>query len=122
MAKKTAAASAAKYLSVSQENYEDNIIAWIAEEFGVPPASLTAATDLKTRFNYGNAAWAAFAETLSAMGWMKNIGVRLAQPEMAGATTLGALVALIWKKVPKLVATSSLTAVKPLAKPRRRRR
>ena len=108
MAKKAAAArSAAKFLSVSQENIEDNIIAYFADEFGVPAASLTAATDLKARFNYGDAAWASFAETLSAMMWMKNIGVRLAQSEMGGATTLGALVALIWKKVPKLVATSN---------------
>ena len=125
MAKKTAARparTAAKFLSVSQENIEDNIIAYFADEFGVDPASLTAATDLKTRFNYGDAAWAGFAATLTAMNWMKNIGVRLAQSEMAGATTLGALVALIWKKVPKLVATPSLTAVRALAKPRARRR
>jgi hypothetical protein len=53
------------------------------------------------------------------MTWMKNIGVRLAQAEMADATTLGALVALIWKKVPKLVAMPSLTAVRSLPKPRR---
>ena len=62
MAKKTAAArSAAKFLSVSQENIEDNIIAYFADEFGVSPASLTAAVDLKTLFNYGDAAWAGLA-------------------------------------------------------------
>jgi hypothetical protein len=123
MVKKAAtgrARSAARFLSVSQADIEDHIIAYFAAEFGVDPASLTAATDLKTRFNYSDAAWAAFAETLSAMTWMKNIRVRLAQSEMASATTLGALVALIWRKVPKLVATPSLTAVRALAKPRRR--
>jgi hypothetical protein len=122
MAKKAAIRrprSAARFLSVSQADIEDNIITWFAAKFGVSPASLTAATDLKKLFNYGDASWAGFAETLSAMTWMKNIGVRLAQAEMADATTLGALVALIWKKVPKLVAMPSLTAVRSLPKPRR---
>jgi hypothetical protein len=120
MVKKAAVrASSAKFLSVSQADIEDNIIAWFVGKFGgTDPASLTAATDLKQRFNYTDSSWAAFAETLSAQPWMKQIGVRLAQSEMAGATTLGALVALIWKKVPKLVGMPKLTAVRSLPKPR----
>ena len=111
--------SSAKFLSVSQADIEDHIIAYfVAANPGTDPASLTAATDLKLRFNYNDANWAAFAETLSAMSWMKQIRVRLAQPEMAGATTLGALVGLIWKKVPKLVGMAKLTAVKSLPKPK----
>lgn len=113
------AAAAPKFLSVSQADIEDHIIAWFVAKFGgTDPASLTAATDLKQRFNYNDPNWAAFAETLSAMSWMKQIGVRLAQSEMAGATTLGALVGLIWKKVPKLVGMPKLTAVKSLPKPK----
>jgi hypothetical protein len=122
MAKKAAvrrSAATAKFLSVSQADIEDHTIAWFVAKFGgTDPASLTAATDLKQRFNYTDPSWAAFAETLSAMQWMKQIGVRLAQSEMAGATTLGALVGLIWKKVPKLVAMSKLTAVTSLPKPK----
>jgi hypothetical protein len=111
--------STAKFLSVSQADIEDHIIAYFVGLFpGTNPASLTAATDLKTRFNYGDAAWAAFAETLSAMSWMKQIRVRIAQAEMGSATALGALVALIWRKVPKLVALPKLAAVKSLPKPR----
>ena len=106
-------------MSVSQADIEDHIIAYFVGAFGgTDPASLTAATDLKLRFNYNDASWAAFAETLDAMPWMKQIRVRLAQPEMAGATTLGALVGLIWKKVPKLVGMAKLTAVKSLPKPK----
>ena len=122
MGKKAKAAvrrSSVKFLSVSQSDIEDHIIAYFVAKFaGTEPASLTAATDLKQRFNYNDASWAAFAETLSAMSWMKQIGVRMAQAEMAGATTLGALVGLIWKKVPKLVGTAKLTAVKPLPRPK----
>ncbi|HLX13614.1 MAG TPA: hypothetical protein VKS24_00205 [Bradyrhizobium sp.] len=118
MAKKASSATA-KFLSVSQADIEDHIIAYFVAKFGgTDPASLTAATDLKQRFNYSDPSWAAFAGTLTAMPWMKQIGVRLAQPEMAGATTLGALVALIWKKVPKLVGMAKLSAVTSLPKPK----
>jgi hypothetical protein len=88
-----------KSLSVSQADIEDHIITYFVVAFGASAASLSAATDLKLRFNFSDAGWAAFAEILDAQGWMKLIKVRLAQAEMATATTLGQLVSLIWKKV-----------------------
>lgn len=115
MAKK--APARAKFLSASQEDIEDQILAYFAAAFpAMPSANISAGTDLKQLFNYNDASWAAFALTLNAMGWMQQINVRLAPGEMSGATTLGQLVALIWKKVPKLIATASHAAVTPLAK------
>jgi hypothetical protein len=55
--------AAAKFLSVSQADIEDRLIAYfVAGNSGTDPASMTVATDLKLRFNYSDASWAAFAD------------------------------------------------------------
>jgi hypothetical protein len=111
-----AKAITARFSSASQADIEDHILAYFAGAFpGIPSANISAGTDLKQLFNYSDASWAAFALTLNAKGWMQQIGVRLAPGEMRTATTLGSLVALIWKKVRKLVAPAAHPAVKPLS-------
>ena len=95
-------AVASKFVSISLEEIEDRVIDYFARRFREDPNSFLASTDLKSQFNFTDAAWAGLGETFSAMAWMQVIHVRLAQVEMVAATTVEKLTFLIWKKVPKL--------------------
>jgi hypothetical protein len=93
---------------LSQADIEDKVIGYFATRFDRPVTDFSESTNLKTAFNFSDNAWAGLADTLSALDWMKTIGVSLAPFEMGNVATVGDLTTLIWKHVPKLVAHAEL--------------
>ena len=93
---------------VSQFDIENKILDYFVNRFHRPPTEINRNTDLKIHFNFDtDAKWASIAAALSNQDWMISLGVEIEQSEMKDHNTARALAALIWSKVPKLVALSA---------------
>jgi hypothetical protein len=106
--------------AMSLEEFIDEIIDHYARRFQTNPTTIFSNTDLKVRFNFGTAAWAAEAEALSALPFMRRLGVRIAQIEMVTNTTPEKLARLIERKAEqrraKKIAAASKASKKKATK------
>jgi hypothetical protein len=98
----------ARIISASITDIEDHLIDYFARMFNKPTTFFVSSTNVKTTFNFGDAAWAHTADEINRLAWMRHLNVRIAQGDMGSNQTIGQLTILIWNKVAHLLVGSAL--------------
>lgn len=97
-------------VSLSQQDIEDRLIDYFAGHFHDDPSVLTPATNIPKMYNIGTAQWAAFADELSELPWMKKLHVSLEQKEMKTVPQIQQLANLIFRRLQHVVAVPSMAS------------
>lgn len=78
---------------------QNRIIRYFAQRFHWPETDFDQDTNVKTAFNFNEAAWRGLAtDTFNRFDWMIQYFKPISQPEMGGVATIGEIVKLIWSK------------------------
>jgi hypothetical protein len=101
-------------ISASLADIEDDIINYFSERFGDDPSVLPPATDVRKMYNFKPPAWAQLGDTLSALPWMRHLGVVLSAADMGTVATIEQIAYLIWKRIQHIVAAAAPATITPL--------
>lgn len=93
-------------VAVSMDTIRANVIIYFHNEFGDPISWFKGSTNVRKAYRYTGEQWEEVGPTLSRLGWMRRLNVKLLPEYMPPLKTIDDLTNAIWGKLNKVISVS----------------